>query len=177
MAPWHAHECAVFMGLPTEVRQGGDTSMTRMLLRYKAVLDHGEWCGAGGDAACAAAGKEAIGMLETLQAIDTTAGGKHAAIAQLSSITNVPMETCETLIHRVRNNAASLVRKLPGAPQQPDGAGAQVGCALSVLMGYTNHSCKPNTVATIEEDGFVVLRAVEPIGQGEEALISYIDSR
>merc|ERR1711939_901583 len=66
-------------------------------------------------------------------------------------------------IYRTRTNAATLDR------------GGKAGCALSVYMGYTNHSCEPNAQATIDDDGFVCLRAIRPIAVGEEVSISYVD--
>ena len=75
LASWHSHECAEFMGLPPDARRGGDTSMLRMLLRYKVTAAHGEWCGDGDSTvACTAEGKEPLALLDTLQAIDTTGG-------------------------------------------------------------------------------------------------------
>eukprot|EP01052_Picozoa_sp_SAG31_P021389 SAG31_NODE_1651_length_7634_cov_5.579562_7_plen_260_part_00 len=164
LASWHSHECTALMALPASTRDGPDTSMLRMALRYKATLEHGEWCG-DSPAATVAKGKEELVLLETLQAMDTT-GGRQLPLKQLAALAGLPESTCQMLVHRVRNNAAALTR-----------GGTEAGCALSVYMGYTNHSCSPNTVARIEDDGFVCLTAVKPIPEGEEALICYVDDK
>lgn len=82
-ANWHGFECAPFMALPPKARQGRDTSTIRMLLRYKATAEHGEWCGE-----AAVCGKESFPLLETLQAIDTTSN-RLPVIRQLAAVTGV----------------------------------------------------------------------------------------
>ena len=155
---WHRHECGAFCNLPAGAKKG-DTSTLRMLLRYKATMTHGEWCGS--DQPAEVKGKEGLAMLTTLQ------GDTHSLppqlLLQLSVLTGVDKSTVEDIIYWTRTNAATLDR------------GGKAGCALSVYMGYTNHSCEPNAQATIDGDGFVCLRAIRPIAVGEEMSISYVD--
>jgi len=156
---WHQHECEAFCKLPAGARQGKDTSTLRMLLRHKAVTDHGDWCGA----AAAGAGKEDFALLKTLQA--NPANVPPQLLGQLSMLTGVERSTVEELVYQIRTNAATLDR------------GGKAGCALCCHMGYTNHDCSPNAQAVIDQQGYVTLSATRPIEAGEEVLISYIDSR
>ena len=48
-------------------------------------------------------------------------------------------------------------------------ARAQVGCALSTLMGWHNHDCNPNAGATIADCGRVRIESKRRIALGEEA--------
>jgi hypothetical protein len=153
---WHRHECQAFVRLPAGAKKG-DTSTLRMLLRHKATEAHGEWCGA----SPAGKGKEELALLKTLQG--DAVGLPPQLLRQLSLLTGVDRPTVEDLIFRTRTNAATLDR------------GGKAGCALSVHMGYTNHSCAPNAQATIDDDGFVCLRARQAVDDGQELSISYVD--
>lgn len=156
---WHRHECEAFCNLPAGARKGKDTSTIRMLLRHKATAEHGEWCGA----SAAAAGKEDLGLLKTLQANPTDVPPQ--LLGQLSMLTGVERSTVEELVYQIRTNAATLER------------GGKAGCALCCHMGFTNHDCDPNAQAVIDSDGYVTLTALRPIQVDEEVSISYIDNR
>lgn len=65
----------------------------------------------------------------------------------------------------IRTNAAQIQRM-----------GAKVGCALSVLLGWHNHSCRPNAAASIDADGLLHVVALRPIAMAEEITISYVDT-
>ena len=154
---WHKHECQAFVKLPAAAKRG-ETATLRMLIRHRAVQEHGDWCGTSPHAY----GKESLELMQTLQG-DTTALPPQQ-LMQLSRLTGVELATVRDLIYRIRTNAASLDR------------GGKAGCALSVYMGYTNHSCRPNAQATIDGDGFVCLCAVQQIDAGSEMTISYVDT-
>jgi hypothetical protein len=62
LSEWHEHECDAFCKLPAGAKKG-DTSTLRMLLRYKATTNHGEWCGGQPESK----GKEGLALLQTLQ--------------------------------------------------------------------------------------------------------------
>eukprot|EP00930_Biecheleria_cincta_P061446 TRINITY_DN47016_c0_g1_i1.p1 TRINITY_DN47016_c0_g1~~TRINITY_DN47016_c0_g1_i1.p1 ORF type:complete len:280 (+),score=50.06 TRINITY_DN47016_c0_g1_i1:31-840(+) len=61
---WHQHECEEFLKVPENERKG-DTSVLRMLLRYRALQVHGDWAGP------EPPGKEPLAQLATLQASST----------------------------------------------------------------------------------------------------------
>ena len=69
------------------------------------------------------------------------------------------------VIAQIRGNAAGVER-----------LGRRVGCALSVHMGYANHDCAPNCVASVDDDGCVVLTCARPVAEGGEVSISYVDA-
>ena len=70
-----------------------------------------------------------------------------------------------SLVYQVRTNAAEIVRN-----------GKKSGCALSVLMGWHNHSCIPNAQAEVRDDGHVTISALRDLAKDEEVLISYVDA-
>jgi hypothetical protein len=65
----------------------------------------------------------------------------------------------------IRTNAAQIHR-----------LGVKAGCALSVLLGWHNHSCRPNAAASIDADGLLRVVALRPIAMAEEVTISYVDT-
>merc|ERR1719473_265423 len=71
-----------------------------------------------------------------------------------------------SLVQQVRTNACQVSR---GTPPQ------RAGCALSVLMGWHNHSCSPNAASVVGPSGEVSITALKDIAPGEEVLISYTD--
>ncbi len=150
---WHAYECKVCQALPAGASKG-ESSTIRMLLRYKvSTLDSpGEW----------ADDKEPISLLPTLQG--NAADVPPDALQQLSRLSGVPVADTAKLIFQIRTNACEVVR-----------AGAKAGCALSVLMGWHNHSCEPNAEAAVDDDGAIAIRALAEIRQGDEICISYVD--
>ncbi|CAE8637682.1 unnamed protein product [Polarella glacialis] len=151
---WHSHECEELMRMSPEERKG-DTSVLRMLLRYKALQERGDWCGP------SPAGKEALSLLPTLQATSTSIPAQ--LLSKLSKSTGVDAETCSRIIFQIRTNAAEIHR------------GRKVGCALSVYVGYANHDCDANAGASVDADGHACITATRSLEQGEEVLISYVD--
>ena len=155
---WHrnSQECSSFINLPASVKKG-ESSPIRMMLRYKATLDHGDWA-----PTCPSGNKEPLEMVKTLIANQDAASGRQ--LDALAKVTGVPPKMVSLLIGQIRGNAASVHRN-----------GSKVGCALSVHMGYTNHDCNPNAVACVDDSGFVTLTALSSIKPNEEILISYVD--
>ena len=155
---WHrtSQECSSFINLPESAKKG-ESSPIRMMLRYKAILDHGDWA-----ATCPSGNKEPLAMVKTLIANQDAASGRQ--LDALAKVTGVPAKMVSLLIGQIRGNAASIDRN-----------GRKVGCALSVYMGYTNHDCNPNAVASVDENGFVTLTSLSNIKTNEEILISYVD--
>lgn len=50
-----------------------------------------------------------------------------------------------------------------------------MGCALSSTLSCLNHSCAPNAAIDVSE-GYLTVRALKDIGDGEEITISYVDT-
>ncbi|KAJ1458993.1 hypothetical protein M885DRAFT_512124 [Pelagophyceae sp. CCMP2097] len=162
---WHRkHECAAYSAMPAAAKRG-ETSPIRMMLRYRATAATGDWAPPcpSTDAPEACGDKEALALVATLQMnTDVVPEAQKKALGQL---TGVPPDVVSLLIGQIRSNAASIVR-----------SNNKVGCALSVHMGYTNHSCSPNAAAQVDESGFVTLTALRPLASGEEVTISYMDT-
>ena len=149
---WHAHECSLFQDLPASSKRG-ETSPVRLLLRYRATSDIGDW----------ATDKESIDEVNSLV---TTKGGIDASTAlALQKLTGVPSDVCSLLIGTIRGNAAAVFRN-----------NHRVACALSAKVGYCNHSCAPNCAASVDESGKCVLTATTSVGKDEELTISYVDA-
>lgn len=159
---WHRRECDAFRRLPASAT-AGETSPLRMLLRYAAIAEFGDWA-----RSCAefeeGGVKEPLALVATLQANADAVGG--AACAKLSALTRVPPDIVSRVIAQIRGNACGVER-----------LGRRVGCALSVHMGYANHDCAPNAEATVDDAGFVTLTALRAIGADGEIHISYVDAK
>ena len=115
---WHRYECALYNNLPPQAKQG-ETATLRLLLRYKVAAEPniGDWDGHT---------KEPVGLLTSLQANAVDVPPEQ--LAQLSRLSGVSASAVASLIYQVRTNACEVSR-----------TGKKVGCALSVLMGWTNH--------------------------------------
>lgn len=149
---WHAHECALFQKLPPASKRN-ETSPLRLLLRYRATADIGDW----------STEKE---PLDLVQSLVTTQGGIDSGTAkQLEQLTGVPAQVCSLLISTIRGNAAAVFRN-----------GHRVACALSAKVGYCNHSCAPNCEASVDVDGRAVLTTLKTVAADEELSISYVDT-
>lgn len=101
-------------------------------------------------------------MLATLQA--NACDVPPESLSSLSRLSGVPAAAVSHLIYQVRTNACEVRRN-----------GNKVGCALSVLMGWHNHDCLPNTGVTLAENGKVTVTALRDVKEGEELTISYVD--
>ena len=86
-------------------------------------------------------------------------------LSLLQKYTGVDARETEALIRMIRTNACQVTRY-----------GAKAGCALSALMGYHNHDCKPNAQAQVTDDGAVTITALSEIASGDEVTISYVDT-
>ena len=149
---WHAHECSLFQDLPASSKRG-ETSPVRLLLRYRATSDIGDW----------STDKETIDEVNSLV---TTKGGIDTSTAlALQKLTGVPSDVCSLLIGTIRGNAAAVFRN-----------NHRVACALSAKVGYCNHSCSPNCAASVDDEGKCVLTATTSVGKDEELTISYVDA-
>lgn len=120
----------------------------------------------------------------------------------LSRLTRVPPPTVSALIFAIRTNACEVVRDgrkvgTTSAASRPhlfdisavrtpaahlgrtshliSARSAQVGCALSALLGWHNHACAPNASASVDADGRVCVRTGRHVAAGEEVTISYVD--
>ena len=62
---------------------------------------------------------------------------------------------------------AQRTRERP--PTQPCAARCQV------LLGWHNHSCRPNAAASVDDSGLLRVTALRRIASAEEVLISYVD--
>lgn len=152
---WHRHECSMFCKLPASCKAGSDTSVLRMLLRYRASLTEGvgEWSDE----------KERTPLVMlTLQKNECKVAKQQ--LSALSRLTGVREEETAAIIYAIRTNACEIHRRE-----------AKVGCALSALMGWHNHDCAPNAMSRIGDDGLVRIETLRPIALGEEVLISYVD--
>jgi hypothetical protein len=147
---WHAYECKAMQAMPAQFQNTKETSMIRMLLRYKMCTDVGEWHEE----------KEPISMLNTLQGNATDVPPDQLQI--LARMTGVPNQTAASLIYQVRTNACEMRRC----------GGKKAACALSCLMGWHNHDCTPNAKAEVREDGHIALTTLRDIKAGEEITIS-----
>jgi len=152
---WHKHECSLFRGLPANCRAGKDTSVLRMLCRYRSSLTEGigEWT--------TAKERTPLVML-TLQKNECRVPAQQLSV--LSRLSGVRQEEVAAIIFAVRTNACEIYRNKE-----------KVGCALSTLMGWHNHDCTPNAASTIGEDGKVAITTLRPIAAAEELTISYVD--
>lgn len=154
---WHRHECGLFCHLPAGCKAGADTSVLRMLLRYRASLTEGvgEW----------SAHKERTPLVMlTLQKNECKVGKQQ--LGALSRLTGVRELEAAAIIYAIRTNACEVQR-----------GGAKVGCALSALMGWHNHDCAPNAAARVGEDGQLRIEALRGVAADDEVLISYIDAK
>ena len=149
---WHAHECEAFRSLPDGCKKG-DTSIIRMLLRYRLSSEIGEW----------SAEKEPVADLSMLQRNKCEI--PPSQLKALAAATGVTREQVAALILAIRTNASEVFR-----------GGRKVGCALSALMAAHNHACAPNAAARIGENGRLQIRALKALAMGDEALISYVDT-
>jgi hypothetical protein len=157
---WHSsYECQAYKRIP-EAYVRFKSSPIRMMLRYKAIEEKGDWTSTIGTPQNGT--KEPLALVDTLQANTDVVPPKQRAV--LSKITGVTEKVVSLLIGQIRGNAALIER-----------SGRKVGCALSAYMGYCNHSCVPNAEATVDMEGFLVLRALTNIDANAEICISYID--
>ena len=149
---WHGHECRAFQALPEQAKAGADTSVLRLLLRFRVTLqpEVGEW----------SAAKESTAALTSLQRNPVNL--ERGQLATLASLTGVTSNDAGALISMVRTNACQFER-----------AGKKAGCALSALVGWHNHDCTPNAAATVMDDGRLSVCALRDAAAGAEVLISY----
>jgi hypothetical protein len=167
LVEWHQqNECANLARIPAAARRG-DTSVMRVLLRYRALTQpmgpfqteqQLDW-------ADDTMGKEPVHLLAGLQghAVDIPA----PQLRGLAVATGLAEESVSKLIYQIRTNAAAINTPNVG----------KVGCALSGYMGFTNHDCDPSAQASVDDGGFLSLRAQRDISAGEELTISYVDVR
>jgi len=155
LTAWHATECEAFKAAPAAAKKG-DSSVLRMLLRYKASMSS-EW-------ADSSMGKEPLAILEQLDGHLTNI--PEQSLAGLSKLTGLPTSLISRLIFQIRTNAASIERN-----------DSKAGCSLSGFMGFSNHDCDPSLQATFDDDGFLTLKATRDIEAGQEACISYVDTK
>jgi len=151
---WHNSECALFQAAPDGAKQG-DSSILRMLLRYKATCSPsgpGEWSDV----------KEPMALLSSLQG--NACDLPPDQIERLAKLSGLPTSAAMHLIYQVRTNACEISR-----------GGVRVGCALSVLMGWHNHDCAPNAAVVVSPTGDLTVTALKDIADGEEITISYTD--
>eukprot|EP00308_Calcidiscus_leptoporus_P012601 CAMPEP_0119358692 /NCGR_PEP_ID=MMETSP1334-20130426/6829_1 /TAXON_ID=127549 /ORGANISM="Calcidiscus leptoporus, Strain RCC1130" /LENGTH=433 /DNA_ID=CAMNT_0007373235 /DNA_START=47 /DNA_END=1348 /DNA_ORIENTATION=- len=152
---WHKHECQAFQALPQRAKAGSDTSVLRLLLRFRMTQqpEIGDWCDH----------KETTTALTSLQRnplnLDRT------QLATLAALAGVSANDAGAIISMVRTNACQVERN-----------GKKAGCALSALVGWHNHDCAPNAAATVMEDGRIGMYALTSLQEGAEVLISYVDT-
>ena len=152
---WHKHECRAYQQLPAPTKAGGDTSVLRLLLRFRCTLqpEVGEW----------AADKESTAALTSLQRNPVNLDRNQ--LGTLAALTGITSNDAGALISMVRTNACQVQRN-----------GKKAGCALSALVGWHNHDCAPNAAATVMDDGKISVCALRDVAAAEEVLISYVDT-
>ena len=150
----HGHECRAFQALPAKAKEGGDTSVLRLLLRFAVTLNPavGDWSTA----------KETTASLTSLQRNPVNLD--RAQLANLARLAGTTANDAGALISMVRTNACAVQRN-----------GKKAGCALSALVGWHNHDCIPNAAATVMDDGRIAVCALRDIAEGDAVLISYVD--
>ena len=124
-----------------------------MLLRWRATKEGGEF----------GSPKEPVGLLRSLQQNSTPVPAEQ--LAALSNVTGVSADVAASIIYMIRANACEVHR-----------GGKRAGCALSALMGWHNHDCKPCATAAVSADGVLRVEALREIAEGEEVTISYVDT-
>ena len=124
-----------------------------MLLRWRATKEGGEF----------GSPKEPVGLLRSLQQNSTPVPAEQ--LAALSNVTGVSADVASSIIYMIRANACEVHR-----------GGKRAGCALSALMGWHNHDCKPCATAAVSADGVLRVEALREIAEGEEVTISYVDT-
>ena len=108
-----------------------------MLLRWRATKEGGEF----------GSPKEPVGLLRSLQQNSTPVPAEQ--LAALSNVTGVSADVASSIIYMIRANACEVHR------------GGKRGCALSALMGWHNHDCKPCATAAVSADGVLRVEALE----------------
>ena len=95
---WHAHECRAFQGLPPRAKAEGDTSVLRLLLRFRVTLEPevGEWSHA----------KESTTALTSLQRNPVNLD--RSQLATLASLTGVTSNDAGPLVMMATLTMAAL---------------------------------------------------------------------
>ncbi len=81
------------------------------------------------------------------------------------------MQANEALVRRVLMQLHCCAMRIPDPAD-----GSALAAGLFATASAANHSCRPNAIVLFDEAGGLSLLAVRPIAEGEEVLISYVDS-
>ena len=152
---WHRHECKAFQALPTQAKAGADTSVLRLLTRFRITqtAEFGDW----------SERKETTSALTSLQRNPVNL--EKGQLATLATLAGISANDAGALISMVRTNACQIERP----------KGRKAGCALSALVGWHNHDCAPSAAATVMDDGRLAVCALRDVREGEEVCLSYVD--
>ena len=144
----HQRECIAFCKLPANAKRGADTSILRMLLRWRATKEGGEF----------GSPKEPVGLLRSLQQNSTPVPAEQ--LAALSNVTGVSADVAAS-IHDPRQRARCT-------------RGKRAGCAVGA-DGMAQPRLQAGATAAVSATASSASRRSE-IAEGEEVTISYVDT-
>jgi len=169
---WHRHECILFCGVPTQLRDG-DTDYLRFVLRYFSILVHGPPPSDG----AVYEGDGSPGVLSHFQELCSNEEKQTKEVIawcnQFAGLfaryftfpEGVTVLSMAEMLMRIRSNSIGF----PFNPKET------MGWCLDIRASMFNHSCVPNCFVTHGPDGTLLIKTNKDVKEGEELCFSYID--
>eukprot|EP00301_Raphidiophrys_heterophryoidea_P000308 c10151_g1_i2.p1 GENE.c10151_g1_i2~~c10151_g1_i2.p1 ORF type:complete len:296 (+),score=45.82 c10151_g1_i2:33-920(+) len=155
---WHVLECGWMMKSPESTRQIGGvfpTEFLRFSFRYLATLD----------SPCSFQGFDAAHLKHVCSNLQCISDERSRAFALYAAIVS------GITGHSRKELYALYARRTFNAHAIPGGK----GWILSPIASFFNHSCRPNTVVTVNQTGCLIARTTHDLAFGDELVISYVD--